>query len=58
MKSKANLRRFSITYLRFKRQLTALEDGRLRTVKKLAREAQEELILKRQACQLSLGLNL
>jgi len=56
MGKKDKFRPMSATYLRFKKQLKALETGRLRTVKKLALEARRELILKSRVSQLSLSL--
>lgn len=44
---KLNRKKFSDAYLRFKRQLDALKEDDLRTVKRLAREARHELELKR-----------
>lgn len=40
-------KKFSLGYLRFRRQLTALHEGKTRMVRKIAREAREELLAKR-----------
>jgi len=50
--------KFTTSYLRFQRQLTALQRGKLNLVKKLAREARGELAANTPLYQLKLGYSL
>ncbi|KKS98175.1 MAG: hypothetical protein UV73_C0003G0117 [Candidatus Gottesmanbacteria bacterium GW2011_GWA2_43_14] len=46
MKKNYPVDRLSATYLRFQKQIKALRQGKIKTVKQLALEARQELILK------------
>lgn len=48
--------KFTLQYLRFNKQLTALQDGRLDIVKRLAREARRELEYKSNLYQLKISM--
>ena len=48
--------KFTAQYLRFNKQLTALQNGKLDVVKRLAREARRELEFKNNLYQLKLHM--
>ena len=47
-------RKFTYSYLRFHKQLRALQDGKIKLVKKLAAEARDDLAMKANLSQLKL----
>ena len=48
--------RFTYSYIRFHNQLKALQKGKIRIVKKIAREARHELEMKSNLSQLKLHM--